>query len=149
MELFTIIYSFMASRLKLRGAAKEVFSVIFGFWQAKKEPVTVSNRIIHAITGLSHAAIVKSKNLLIERNLIRVHEIRGKPSAYEVVLPEDGSVVWTRPQNNSDPSIIKTGAGAIPQNIKSNKVEKKKKDESRNQSLAVGDQSEFASPDQI
>lgn len=148
MELFTVIYSFMAFKLHLRGAAKEVFAVIFGFWQAKKEPVTVSNRVIHLITGLSHAAIVKAKNLLIKQSLIRVHESRGKPSTYEVVLPEDGSILWTRPQYTSDPSIIKTGAGAIPQKIKSNKVEKKK-NESRNQSLVVGDQSEFESPDRI
>ena len=149
MELFTIIYSFMAFKLNLRGAAKEVFAVIFGFWQAKKEPVTVSNKVIHSITGLSHAAIVKSKNLLIKQNLILVHEIRGKPSSYEVILPGDLSISWTRPQYTSDSSTVKTGVGATPLKIKSNKIEKKKKDGSRNQSIVVGDQSEFERPDQI
>ena len=117
MELFTIIYSFMAFKLNLRGAAKEVFAVIFGFWQAKKEPVTVSNKVIHSITGLSHAAIVKSKNLLIKQNLILVHEIRGKPSSYEVILPGDLSISWTRPQYTSDSSTVKTGVGATPLKI--------------------------------
>ena len=148
MELFTVLYAFMAFKLNLRGAAKEVFAVIFGFWQIKKEPVTVSNRIIHAITGLSHAAIAKSKNLLIERNLIRVREIRGKPSAYEVILPDDGSIAWTRPQYTSDSSTNKTGPGAIHQKDKRNKVEKKNNG-SRNQSIDVGHQVEFEQPDQI
>ena len=130
----------MAFNLRLRGATKEVFAVIFGFWQAKKEPVTVSNNIIHLITGLSHAAIVKAKNLLIERNLIIVHEIRGKPSSYEVVLPEDQSASWTRKS-----STKKTGQQTFPQKIKNNKVEKKY----GNKSIDVGDQVEFECPDQI
>lgn len=149
MELFTIIYSFMAFKLNLRGAAKEVFAVIFGFWQAKKEPVTVSNKVIHSITGLSHAAIVKSKNLLIKQNLILVHEIRGKPSSYEVILPGDLSISWTRPQYTSDSSTNKTGAGATPRKEKRNMVEKKKNDGSRNKSIDVGHQVEFELPDQI
>ena len=135
----------MSFRLKLRGATKEVFAVIFGFWQTKKEPVTVSNTIIHSITGLSHAAIVKAKNLLIERNLIIAHEIRGKPSSYEVVLPEDASTSWTRPKSHSKSSIKKTGLDSVPQNIKIYKVERK----NGNKSVDVGDQGEFELPDQI
>ena len=149
MELFTILYAFMWIKLNLRGAAKEVFAVIFGFWQVKKEPVMISNKIIHSITGLSHATIVKSKNLLIKRNLILVHEIRWKPSTYEVVLPEDGSIVWTRPKYTSDSSTKKTGLEATPKKEISNKVEKKNKNGNRNQSIDVGDQGEFELPDQI
>lgn len=149
MELFTIIYSFMAFRLNLRGAAKEVFAVIFGFWKARKEPIAVSNKVIHSITGLSRAAIVKAKNLLVKRKLILVHEIRGKPSTYEVVLPEDGSIVWTRPQDSLKSSTNKTSTVATPQKVYTNKVEKQKKNGSRNQSIDVGDPDEFELPDQI
>ena len=149
MELFTIIYSFMAFKLSLRGAAKEVFAVIFGFWRAQKEPVAVSNKVIHSITGLSRAAIVKAKNILVKQSLILVHEIRGKPSTYEVVLPVDGSLEWTRLQNTPDSSTKKTGQGTAPYKGNSNKVEKKKKDGNRNQSIVVGDTVEFELPDQI
>lgn len=135
----------MAFRLKLRGAAKEVFAVIFGFWQSKKAPVAVPNKIIHSITGLSHAAIVKAKNVLIAQNLIIAHEIRGKPSFYEVVLPDNLSTSWTRPKSPSKPSTKKTGLDSTPQKLKTYKVEKK----NGNKSIAVGAQAEFTEPDQI
>ena len=144
MELYTILYAFMATKLGLRGAVKEVFAVIFGFWQAKQEPITVPNGVIMSITGLSHASVVKAKNTLVAKKLITVNEIRGKPSIYEVVLPEDGSITLTCPPKSNKTSTLKTSPNSRPK-INNNIG----KNGNKNRPLIIGNQNEFEVPDQL
>ena len=154
MELFTTIYSFMAFKLNLHGAAKEVFAVIFGFWKTKNGPVTVTNSVIRSITGLSHAAIVKAKNYLVSRKLIIVHEVRGKPSVYEVVHPEDVPIPWTRLQDGLRSSTNETSPKSTPEKVNKYKVKKDKNSKVNNygnhsRAIDVGSKDEFKCPDQI
>ena len=51
--LYTIIYDFMWRDLRLRGAEKEVFAVIYGFWKKGKAAVEVPVKTVMDITGLS------------------------------------------------------------------------------------------------
>ena len=146
MEMYTILYAFMASKLRLHGAAKEVFAVIFGFWRKKKQPVEIANSVIQNITGFSHATIIEAKNQLVSQKLILVKEIRGKPSMYEVVLPPDLSIDWTCIDYPIKVSDNQTGLENRPitncKKVKNNKHH-------GNQSIDVGGPKEFEEPDQI
>ena len=86
--LYTILYDFMWKELNLRGAEKEVFAVIYGFWRNKKTPVEVPIQTTMDITGLSRTSVIMAKRVLVERKLIAAHEIRGKASRYEVLIPD-------------------------------------------------------------
>ena len=86
--LYTIIYDFMWRDLRLRGAEKEVFAVIYGFWKKGKAAVEVPVKTIMDITGLSRTAVLMAKRNLLGRKLIAAHETRGKPSRYVVLIPD-------------------------------------------------------------
>lgn len=78
--LYTIIYDFMWKDLRLRGAEKEVFAVIYGFWKKGKATVEIPIQTVMAITGLSRTSVILAKRSLIARKLIAAHEVSGKPS---------------------------------------------------------------------
>ena len=86
--LYTIIYDFMWKDLRLRGAEKEVFAVIYGFWKKGKTAVEVPVKTVMDITGLSRTAVLMAKRNLLGRKLIAAHETRGKPSRYVVLIPD-------------------------------------------------------------
>ena len=86
--LYTIIYVFMWRDLRLRGAEKEVFAVIYGFWKKGKAAVEVPVKTVMDITGLSRTAVLMAKRNLLGRKLIAAHEVSGKPSRYVVLIPD-------------------------------------------------------------
>ena len=86
--LYTIIYDFMWRDLRLRGAEKEVFAVIYGFWKKGKATVEIPIQTVMAITGLSRTSVILAKRSLIARKLIAAHEVSGKPSRYVVLIPD-------------------------------------------------------------
>ncbi len=86
--LYTIIYDFMWKDLRLRGAEKEVFAVIYGFWKKGKATVEIPIQTVMAITGLSRTSVILAKRSLIARKLIAAHEVSGKPSRYVVLIPD-------------------------------------------------------------
>ena len=86
--LYTIIYDFMWRDLRLRGAEKEVFAVIYGFWKKGKAAVEVPVKTVMDITGLSRTAVLMAKRNLLGRKLIAAHEVSGKPSRYVVLIPD-------------------------------------------------------------
>ena len=51
--------------LRLRGAEKEVFAVIYGFWKKGKAAVEVPVKTVMDITGLSRTAVIMAKRNLI------------------------------------------------------------------------------------
>ena len=153
MELFTILYAFMSTKLGLHGAPKEVFAVIFGFWRREKKPVKVANSVIQDITGLSRATVVAAKNQLISRKLISVDEIRGKPSLYEVLMPPDLAVDWTgidilaKVSENQTGRVSENQTGLEFRTKTKHKTYKRK--EYGNKSIITGNQEEFERPDRI
>lgn len=88
--LYTIIYDFMWKNLRLRGAEKEVFAVIYGFWKKGKATVEIPIQTVMAITGLSRTSVILAKRSLISRKLIAAHEVSGMPSRY--CSPDSGPV---------------------------------------------------------
>ena len=148
--LYTIIYDFMWKDLRLRGAEKEVFAVIYGFWKKGKATVEIPIQTVMAITGLSRTSVILAKRSLIARKLIAAHEVSGKPSRYVVLIPDPcenntGTESERKPvqkpngyryQNN-------TGAETVPKinsNYKTNSYE-------RNKSNCISSCEEFDTPD--
>ncbi len=86
--LYTIIYDFMWKDLRLRGAEKEFFAVIYGFWRRSKAPVEIPIRTVTEITGLSRTSVIMAKRALLKKGLVAAQEIRGKPTRYEVLIPD-------------------------------------------------------------
>ena len=86
--LYTIIYDFMWKDLQLRGAEKEVFAVIYGFWKKGKAAVEVPVKTVMEITGLSRTSVIMAKRGLLKKELVAAQEIRGKPTRYEVLIPD-------------------------------------------------------------
>lgn len=67
--LYTIIYVFMWRDLRLRGAEKEVFAVIYGFWKKGKAAVEVPVKTVMDITGLGQPERLSSVWLGLKRPL--------------------------------------------------------------------------------
>ena len=124
--LYTIIYDFMWKDLRLRGAEKEVFAVIYGFWKKGKATIEIPIQTVMAITGLSRTSVILAKRSLIARKLIAAHEVSGKPSRYVVLIP--------------DPCENKTGTESERKNYKTNSYE-------RNKSNCISSCEEFDTPD--
>lgn len=125
--LYTIIYDFMWRYLRLRGAEKEVFAVIYGFWKKGKAAVEVPVKTVMDITGLSRTAVLMAKRALLKKELVAAKEIRGKPTRYEVLIPDPlenrtGADSERGPvqKSNGYPSGNHTGAETAPK-INSNK----------------------------
>ena len=155
--LYTIIYDFMWRDLRLRGAEKEVFAVIYGFWRKSKAPMEVPIKTVMDITGLSRTAVMTAKRTLLDRKLIAAHETCGKPSRYEVLIPDPlenrtGADSERGPvrKSNDYPSGNYTGAEPAP---KINSYKKNKQNEfnygtfSKNQSNCVSSREQFDSAD--
>ena len=84
--LYTIIYDFMWKDLRLRGAEKEVFAVIYGFWKKGKATVEIPIQTVMDITGLSRTSVIMAKRALLKKEIVAAQEISGKPSRYEEFL---------------------------------------------------------------
>ena len=148
--LYTIIYDFMWRDLRLRGAEKEVFAVIYGFWKKGKATVEIPIQTVMAITGLSRTSVILAKRSLIARKLIAAHEVSGKPSRYVVLIPDPcenntGTESERKPvqKQNEYRYQHNTGADAAPKsnnNYKTNSYE-------RNKSNCISSSEEFNSPD--
>ena len=153
--MYTILYDFMWRDLHLRGAEKEVFAVIYGFWKKDHVPVEVTVQTIQDITGLSRSSIISAKGKLLDRELIAAHEIRGRPSRYAVLTP-DPSGDETRPAKDPPPVQIPDGhlsrnytgtrPNLEPHNNNSNERNYKRK---QNESLVVGNREDFDLPDKL
>ena len=121
--LYTIIYDFMWKDLRLRGAEKEVFAVIYGFWKKGKATVEIPIQTVMAITGLSRTSVILAKRSLVARKLIAAHEVSGKPSRYVVLIPDPcennaGTESERKPvqKQNGYPYQNNTGAETAPKN---------------------------------
>ena len=148
--LYTIIYDFMWRDLRLRGAEKEVFAVIYGFWKKGKAAVEVPVKTVMDITGLSRTAVLMAKRNLLGRKLIAAHETRGKPTRYEVLIPDPlenrtGADSERGPvqKSNGYPSGNYTGAETAPK-INSNY---KTKSYERNKANCISSSEEFDTAD--
>lgn len=133
---FTTIYKFMWKDLGLHGAEKEFFAVIYGFWRRSKAPVEIPIRTVTEITGLSRTSVIMAKRGLLKKELVAAQEIRGKPTRYEVLIP--------------DPLENRTGAETAP---KYNSYGNNKTKEfsfgkyAKNESNCISTREEFASAD--
>ena len=133
--LYTIIYDFMWRDLRLRGAEKEVFAVIYGFWKKGKAAVEVPVKTFMDITGLSRTAVLMAKRNLLGRKLIAAHETRGKPTRYVVLIPDPlenqtGTESERKPVQNQNGYRYQNNTGAetapkINNYKKNNKIELK------------------------
>ena len=148
--LYTIIYDFMWKDLRLRGAEKEVFAVIYGFWKKGKATVEIPIQTVMAITGLSRTSVILAKRSLIARKLIAAHEVSGKPSRYVVLIPDPcknktGTESERKPVQKQNGYRYQNNTGAetapkINSNYKTNSYE-------RNKSNCISSCEEFDTPD--
>ena len=157
--LYTIIYDFMWKDLRLRGAEKEVFAVIYGFWKKGKTMVDIPIRTVTEITGLSRTSVIMAKRALLKKELVAAQEIRGKPTRYEVLIPDPlenrtGADSERGPvqKSNGDPSGNYTGADAAPKintykKRKNNLTNDNYESYKRNESNCVSPREQFDSPD--
>ena len=155
--LYTIIYDFMWKDLRLRGAEKEVFAVIYGFWKKGKASVEIPIQTVMAITGLSRTSVILAKRSLIVRKLITVHEVSGKPSRYVVLIPDPcenqtGTESERKPvqKQNGYRYQNNTGAGNAPKSnfySKTNLNDSQNETYKRNQSNCISPRDKFDSAD--
>ena len=156
---FTTIYKFMWKDLGLHGAEKEFFAVIYGFWRRSKSPVEIPIRTVTEITGLSRTSVIMAKRALLKKDLVAAQEIRGKPTRYEVLIPDPlenrtGADSERGPVQklNGDPSGNYTGADAAPKintykKRKNNLTNDNYESYKRNESNCVSPREQFDSPD--
>ena len=144
MELYTILYPFFWRELNLKGAVKEVFAVIYGFWAVKRGPCRISNSTIHAITGLSRASIAKAKSLLVEHCLLVIYPASGSAYEYEIVLPRDllHKLDRPHPKNRQEASSSQTSSSNWPQKLVTMNT-------NRINSNIIGDKEDFLKVDKI
>ena len=155
--LYTIIYDFMWRDLRLRGAEKEVFAVIYGFWKKGKAAVEVPVKTVMDITGLSRTAVLMAKRNLLGRKLIAAHETRGKPSRYVVLIPDPlanqtGTESERKPVQKQNGYRYQNNTGAemapkINSNNKNNKTELNYATFTNNQSNCISSRDQFDSAD--
>ena len=155
--LYTIIYDFMWRDLRLRGAEKEVFAVIYGFWKKGKAAVEVPVKTVMDITGLSRTAVLMAKRNLLGRKLIAAHETRGKPSRYVVLIPDPlenqtGTESERKPVQNQNGYRYQNNTGAetapkINNYKKNNKIELNYGTYTKNESNCISSRGEFDTAD--
>ena len=154
---FTTIYKFMWKDLGLHGAEKEFFAVIYGFWRRSKAPVEIPIRTVTEITGLSRTSVIMAKRALLKKEIVTAQEIRGKPTRYEVLIPDPlenrtGADSERGPvqKSNGYPSGNYTGAETAPKinTYKNNKLKEfNHATFTRNESNCISTREEFASAD--
>jgi hypothetical protein len=155
--LYTIIYDFMWRDLRLRGAEKEVFAVIYGFWKKGKAAVEVPVKTVMDITGLSRTAVLMAKRNLLGRKLIAAHETRGKPSRYVVLIPDPcenntGTESERKPVQNQNGYRYQNNTCAetapkINNNKKNNKIELNYGTYTKNESNCISSRGAFDTAD--
>ena len=155
--LYTIIYDFMWRDLRLRGAEKEVFAVIYGFWKKGKAAVEVPVKTVMDITGLSRTAVLMAKRNLLGRKLIAAHETRGKPSRYVVLIPDPlenntGSESERKPVQKQNGYRYQNNTGAetapkINNYKKNNKIELNYGTYTKNESNCISSRGAFDTAD--
>ena len=155
--LYTIIYDFMWRDLRLRGAEKEVFAVIYGFWKKGKAAVEVPVKTVMDITGLSRTAVLRAKRNLLGRKLIAAHETRGKPSRYVVLIPDPlenqtGTESERKPVQNQNGYRYQNNTGAetapkINNYKKNNKIELNYGTYTKNESNCISSRGAFDTAD--
>ena len=155
--LYTIIYDFMWRDLRLRGAEKEVFAVIYGFWKKGKAAVEVPVKTIMDITGLSRTAVLMAKRNLLGRKLIAAHETRGKPTRYVVLIPDPlenqtGTESERKPVQNQNGYRYQNNTGAetapkINNYKKNNKIELNYGTYTKNESNCISSRGAFDTAD--
>ena len=155
--LYTIIYDFMWRDLRLRGAEKEVFAVIYGFWKKGKAAVEVPVKTVMDITGLSRTAVLMAKRNLLGRKLIAAHETRGKPSRYVVLIPDPlenntGSESERKPVQKQNEYRYQNNTGAetapkINNYKKNNKIELNYGTYTKNESNCISSRGAFDTAD--
>ena len=114
-------------------------------------------KTVTEITGLSRTSVIMAKRGLLKKKLVAAQEIRGKPTRYEVLIPDPlenrtGADSERGPvqKSNGYPSGNYTGAETAPKyNSYGNN---KNKDYSyakysRNESNCISTREEFASAD--
>ena len=155
--LYTIIYDFMWRDLRLRGAEKEVFAVIYGFWKKGKAAVEVPVKTVMDITGLSRTAVLMAKRNLLGRKLIAAHETCGKPSRYVVLIPDPlenntGSESERKPVQKQNGYRYQNNTGAetapkITNYKKNNKIELNYGTYTKNESNCISSRGAFDTAD--
>ena len=155
--LYTIIYDFMWRDLRLRGAEKEVFAVIYGFWKKGKAAVEVPVKTFMDITGLSRTAVLMAKRSLLGRKLIAAHEVSGKPSRYVVLIPDPlenqtGTESERKPVQNQNGYRYQNNTGAetapkINNYKKNNKIELNYGTYTKNESNCISSRGAFDTAD--
>ncbi len=155
--LYTIIYDFMWRDLRLRGAEKEVFAVIYGFWKKGKAAVEVPVKTVMDITGLSRTAVLMAKRNLLGRKLIAAHETRGKPTRYVVLIPDPlenqtGTESERKPVQNQNGYRYQNNTGAetapkINNYKKNNKIELNYGTYTKNESNCISSRGAFDTAD--
>lgn len=89
-RLYTVMYAFMASELGLKGLAKEVFAIIFGFWiKANRTDVRVPLRVMQKITGSTKTGICKAVRSLEKMGVLQICKTPGKRSRYMITIDAD------------------------------------------------------------
>lgn len=83
---FYTVYHFMAQDLRLRGAEKEVFAIIYGYARSCSGVAEVSITRMQLLSGISRDTIVKAIAKLIARNYIKNLDTKGKRNANRYVI---------------------------------------------------------------
>ena len=157
---YTVIYSFFSSVLGLKGLAKEVFAIIFGFWnRADRAYAWVSLTTLEAITGGTRPAIVAAIKQLESKKIISAMRNPGKHSLYAITIDEtllrdfDSTFKTREVKPPNYPLVQKTTYNQESQLTKKSKDSTPPKyiinNGKRNRSLIIGDQTEFEKPDKL
>lgn len=98
---FFMVYQFFAQELGLRGAAKEVYAIIYGRYVSFDGVAKVSLRELMRLTGLTKQSIINALKALQEAGLIEKTASTNKKSTYKIQgieISPDGKPVkifWT------------------------------------------------------
>ena len=103
---FFMVYQFFAQELGLRGAAKEVYAIIYGSYVSFDGVAKVSLREMMRLTGLTKQSIINALKALQDAGLIEKTSSATKKSAYKIlgieISPDgkpvkilDQSKIWT------------------------------------------------------
>lgn len=119
---FYMVYQSFWSELRLKGAVKEVFAVIYGRCAYSGNATEISIKTISGLTGLSRQTIISAIDSLVKAGLIeRLPAKSSRKTGHFRVIGVDMDSKG-RPVRKSDPSEIHTGQVSV-------------KDRSRNQTI--------------
>ena len=93
---FFMVYQFFAQKLGLRGAAKEVYAIIYGRYVSFDGVAKVSLREMMRLTGLTKQSIINALKTLQEAGLIEKTASTNKKSTYKILgieISPDGKPV--------------------------------------------------------